>query len=287
MMQAPSKRAPNIFLFSTFVLYIFCGLSLLLTACEDRLMKPPRVQGRPIYGIDTANNLVRFGSQRPDSVMRKKISGLNPGETIAGIDFRPVDNRLYAISSFSQLYVLDTLSGTAVPVGPSALPTLLSGTYFGFGFNPVPDKIRIHSNAEQDLRLDPDIGSLAIDSTLAYDSGDAYFNVNPNIVGTAYTNSVPGAASTTLFAIDSNLDVLVILPIPNNGRLQTIGSLGVNTNDLVGFDISGKDVMAFASLTINPAGGSSFYAIDLSTGAATLIGALGNGATLNSLAIAP
>lgn len=286
MKQAQSQRAPNAFLF-TLVFHIFCGLSLFLTACEDRLMKPPRVQGRPIYGVDTANNLVRFGSQRPDSVMRKKISGLDLGEAIAGIDFRPADNRLYAVSNYSRLYVVDTLSGTAVPVGPSALTTLLSGTYFGFGFNPVPDKIRIHSNAEQDLRLDPDIGTLAIDSTLAYDSGDAYFNVNPNIVGTAYTNSLPNAASTTLFAIDSNLDVLVILPIPNNGRLQTIGSLGVNTNDLAGFDISGKDGMAFASLTINSAGGSGFYAIDLSTGAATLIGNIGTGAAVYSLAIAP
>jgi len=271
-----------------FSLNAICIVALLATACEDRIITQPRVPGRPLYGIDVNNNLIRFGSLRPDSVIiRKNISGLRPGETIIGVDFRPLDKRLYALSSASRLYILDTLSGAAGQVGPSALPTALNGTYFGLGFNPVPDKIRLHSNAEQDLRLDPVTGVLAVDSTLAYDVSDIYFNINPNIVGTAYTNSVPGATSTTLYAIDSNLDILVTLPVPNNGRMRAVGALGVNTADWVGFDISGRDGMAFAALTTNPIGGSSLYTVDLSTGAATLLGNFGNRATLHSLAIAP
>lgn len=262
-------------------------LVLLLSACQDQIMQP-LVQGKPIYGVDANNNLIRFGSMRPDSVTnRKYISGLQDSEYILGIDFRPVDGRLYGVSNFNLIYVIDTVSAVALPARSTAFPTLLNGTFFGFGFNPVPDKIRIHSNAEQDLRIDPVTGVLARDSTLAYDFSDVYFGFNPNIVGTAYTNSVAGAIITSLFAIDSNLDVLVTLPSPNNGKLVTIGDLGVNTNDYVGFDISGPDGVAYASLTPASNGSSGFYRINLATGAATLLGPIGNFFPLHSIAIAP
>lgn len=262
-------------------------LTFLLSACQDQIMQP-QVQGKPIYGVDANNNLIRFGSMRPDSVTnRNYISGLQDGELILGIDFRPVDGRLYGVSNFNLIYVIDTVSAVALPARSTALPTLLNGTFFGFGFNPVPDKIRIHSNAEQDLRIDPVTGALARDSTLAYDFSDVYFGFNPSIVGTAYTNSVAGATITSLFAIDSNLDVLVTLPAPNNGKLVTIGDLGVNTNDYVGFDISGPDGVAYATLTPLASGASTFYLINLSTGAATPLGDVGNFFPVQSIAVAP
>jgi hypothetical protein len=163
----------------------------------------------------------------------------------------------------------------------------MNGSAFGFDFNPVPDRLRLHSNTEQDLRLHPDTGVTAgRDSVLAYGVGDANSGLNPNIVGTAYTNSVAGAIFTTLFAIDSNFDVLVTLPTPNNGQMLTVGSLGVNTGDLVGFDISGRDGAAYAALTTKP-NVSSLYLIDLQAGAATYIGDLGRNLILRGLAIAP
>lgn len=51
----------------------------------------------------------------------------------------------------------------------------------------------------------------------------------PQIGGTAYTNSVAGATSTTLYAIDVARDVLVTLANPNDGIITTVGPLGVNT----------------------------------------------------------
>jgi hypothetical protein len=59
----------------------------------------------------------------------------------------------------------------------------------GMAINPVPDRIRVHSDAEQDLRLNPNTGGLAAnDSALAYAFGDANFGLNPNIVGTLLGN---------------------------------------------------------------------------------------------------
>lgn len=261
-------------------------LALLAVACEEQVMQP-QVQGRPLYAVDSGNNLIRFGSLSPDTVSSKARSGLQPGEVIVGIDFRPVDGRLYGISNFSRVYTIDTVSAAALPVRSTPLSAALTGSFFGFGFNPVPDKMRVHSNAEQDLRVDPVTGALARDSTLAYDNGDLYFGANPNIVGTAYTNSVAGATTTALYAIDSNWDVLVYLPNPNNGRMLTIGDLGVNTNDFVGFDISAPDGLAYAALTASVNGTSALYLVNLSTGVASFQGNIGGSFPVHTLAIAP
>ncbi len=269
--------------------FTMCLFALLLPACQTKMITLPAVQGRPLYGVDIANNLVRFGSQSPGTITNTfAISGLQDYETILAIDFRPADRRLYGLGSSNRVYVIDTLSGGALPLGTSSFYPFIVGTSFGYDFNPVPDRIRLHSNAKQDLRLDPDTGVVtARDSTLAYAPSDINAGFNPNIVGTAYTNSIAGASSTTLYAIDSNLGVLTTLPTPNNGQLFTVGPLGVVTSDFVGFDIAGKDGAAYASLTVAPNGGSSLYMINLLSGSATYVGEIGGKIVLRGLAIAP
>ncbi|HET6671528.1 MAG TPA: DUF4394 domain-containing protein, partial [Pyrinomonadaceae bacterium] len=96
-----------------------------------------------------------------------------------------------------------------------------------------------------------------------------------------------GATATTLYDIDSTQDTLVIQNPPNSGILNTVGSLGFNTSDLVGFDISRVSSTAFASLTAPAAATSSFFLINLTTGAATLVGTIGGGATIRGIAIVP
>jgi Domain of unknown function (DUF4394) len=59
--------------------------------------------------------------------------------------------------------------------------------------------------------------------------------------------------------------------------LFDVGALGVDTTELVGFDISGRSGVAFASLTPDGAEGSSLYLINLANGAATLVGAFDGG----------
>src|SRR5262249_25582058 len=153
---------------------------------------------------------------------------------------------------------------------------------FGVDFNPVPDRLRVVSDADQNLRLNPNNGALAgMDATLSYDTNDTNATADPSIVGAAYTNSYLGATSTTLYLLDKNLGALVRQgsvggsPVsPNTGLLFTVGPLGVTTTGRAGFDIAPVSNAAFASLTA--AGGanqSQFYAINLTTGAATLIGA--------------
>ncbi len=66
--------------------------------------------------------------------------------------------------------------------------------------------------------------------------------------------------------------------------MNTVGSLGFNTSDLVGFDIVFFGNQAFASLT-TPGAFSSLFSTNLATGAATSIGAIGSNLTIADIAI--
>jgi len=115
--------------------------------------------------------------------------------------------------------------------------------------------------------------------------GDPNFGTTPRIVGSAYTNNFSGATTTTLYDIDSNLDILATQNPPNNGTLNTVGALGMNTSDLVGFDISGLTGTAFASLAAPGAASSSLFTVNLATGAGTLVGTIGASVALLDIAV--
>ncbi len=239
-----------------------------------------------VYGVTTTNQLVRFDTATPATVTTiGVISGLQSGENILGIDFRPATGQLYALGSTSRLYVINTTTGAATGIGTgAAFMPALSGTDFGFDFNPTVDRIRVVSDTDQNLRLNPETGVVAAtDGTIAFAAGDPNAAANPNATGSAYTNNFNGATMTTLYNIDSNLDILVTQNPPNNGTLNTVGALGVNTSGVNGFDFTTANNTAYAALTV--AGISQLYTINLTTGAATLAGSIGVGLTLRDIAV--
>ncbi len=248
--------------------------------------------GRTIYAVDGSNALLAFGALRPDLVSRRvTITGLQSGEQVLGIDFRPVDGRLYALGSTSRVYTIDTVTAVATAAATAAFAPALLGVNFGFDFNPVPDRIRVHSDLQQDLRLHPVTGVVAaVDGTLAYVTGDPGFGTAPMITGTAYTNSFAGTTTTVLYAIDSGRDVLVTLTNPNDGQLTTVGSLGVNTTSDVGFDIAGNSGDAFVTLTTGGGAGgtgSTLYVVNPTSGALFRIGNVASTSALRGIAISP
>jgi hypothetical protein len=221
-----------------------------------------------LAGVTAGNRLVLFNSDSPGSVRYQvPIQGLGAGETIRGIDVRPATGGLYALGSTSRVYRLDVATGAATPVGDPFTPAL-DGTSFGFDFNPSVDRIRVTSDADQDLRLNPDTGATAAtDAALQYAAGDPGAGTNPNVGASAYTPAAFGAA-TTLFDIDSGRDVLVTQNPPNSGTLNTVGALGVTVDEPAGFDIAG-DGTAYAALKRSGQAAPELFTIDLSTGAAT------------------
>jgi len=264
------------------------ALALTLAACDDPTGSEFEPQGRRIFALDGAGNLVTFGSQNPGSVRRTALSGLQAGETLVGLDFRPNNGALIAVGSSSRIYRVDTLTAAAMVVGGSPFTPALAGTAFGFDFNPTVDRIRLHGSAGQNLRLHPDLGTVAAtDTALTYASGDQNAGTTPRITGTAYTNSVAGATTTVLFGIDSNRDVLTLVGAPNGGRMTTVGALGVNTTDDVGFDIFGPDAAREVYATLTVGSRSELYTINLTTGAATRVGQIGTSSPIRGIAVAP
>lgn len=219
------------------------------------------------YAIEGTSNLLVFNPMNPSPVS-KTIAGLQGGETLVGIDTRPLNGQLYALGSSSRLYsimVTATASWSAVAVGSTGAFTL-AGTDFGFDFNPTVDRIRVVSNTGQNLRLVPDNGTLAAtDGVLSFSgvSGTA------NVSAAAYTNNFAGATATTLYDIDIRTGgaMLFTQAPPNNGTLNAVGPLGVDAESANGFDIGGTTGTAYALLRVG--GSTKIYTINLMTGTAT------------------
>ena len=248
---------------------------------------PTVANAERLIGVTDTNRLVLFSSDRPRKVKTIRLRGLALNERVLGIDVRPANGQLYALGSTNQIYTINIDQKRATPVGGPFTPAL-RGDFFGFDFNPQVDRIRITSDANQNLRINPDTGAVAsADTDLSYASGDSGAGLDPGTVGAAYTNNDTNPATpTTLYDIDASRDVLVIQNPPNDGTLTTVGALGVGTTGslLVGFDVSAVGGIAYAVLNSATNDRSQLFTIDLNTGAATLVGDIGGSELLTAFA---
>jgi hypothetical protein len=237
-----------------------------------------------LVGLTTANQLIRFNANAPSTLLSgpTAITGLTAPETIVAIDYRPATGALYGLSDTGRLYTLDATTGAATLA--AALSSSVQGATFGMDVNPVADRIRVVSNTGWNVRVNPGTGAVITDTPLSFTAGDPNFGTAPSITGSAYTNSFFGSVGTSLYGIDANLDALVIQNPPNGGNLATIGSLGVNVGAEVGFDIEPTLNVGWAAMQ---EGGTfaRLYRINLTTGAATLVGGIGSSLQLRGLAV--
>lgn len=233
--------------------------------------------------LTTDGELLRFNRFRPGTInARTMLSGLNTGDALVGIDFRPATGELYGVGGSGQVYRIEPLGGMATASGA---PLTLTGTAFGVDFNPTVDRLRVVSSTGQNLRVNPDTGAAITDTPLAYAGTDPNAGTAPAVVGAAYTNNRKGATTTTLYDLDQNLDVLVKQTPANAGTLVTVGALGVDIGDLTGFDITDR-MSPFGLAAARPAGGvtSRLYHIDLRTGRAIDRGQIGSGERILDIA---
>jgi hypothetical protein len=239
-----------------------------LTAASALAVPGAASAAEAFYGVTQDNRLVTFQSDNVTNVAPSHaITGLPGGENIVGLDVRPLNGQLYALGKTSRLYVINPRTGAARQVGATPFIPALAGASFGFDFNPTVDRIRVTSDAEQNLRLNPDDGTVTgVDTNLAYAPGDPGAGTNPNVGGSGYTNSFAGATSTTLFDIDNARHALVIQNPPNDGTLTTVGALGTN-NNAVAFDI-GEGNVGYAVLN-GEQNRQNLFRIDLTNGHAT------------------
>jgi Domain of unknown function (DUF4394) len=221
------------------------------------------------YGLSNDNYLIKFNAGKPQQAMDKiSISGLQNGEKVLAIDFRPATGQLYGLGSTSRIYFINLTSGQATAVGTTAFSPALNGNIVGFDFNPTVDRIRVVTASGQNLRLNPETGTVA--------STDMNLNPGtPAVAAVAYTNSFAGATSTTLYDIDMATQKLFKQDPPNNGTLVEVGSLYENISGEGGFDISPDNKIALASFGKSDKSSSKYflYSVDLASGKLDKLGA--------------
>lgn len=257
----------------------------------------PVVTGQMVYALTTNNNLISFDSENP-GVIRSQLtpSALGTGQVLMGLDFRPATGELYGLgfnsgTNEAQLYTLNTTTGVATAVGtPSTLT--LSGN-IGFDFNPTVDRIRVIAVNDSNYRLHPVTGAIAAtDGELAYATGDPNFGIDPMVGSGAYTNSYNGTTTTSLYNYDEGLNLLVLQNPPNAGTLNTVGASGITVNgsepsvDLdIYYDHMTNTNMAYMAANTGTSSFDGFYTVNTTTGAATLVGAIGNGVGVKDIAV--
>src|SRR5262245_1296783 len=132
-----------------------------------------------IYGLRDGNEIVTFDSATPATVAATAVTGLMPGETLVGIDFRPANGALYGITDQSRIYTIVPATGAATLASTSSVA--LTGTVFGVDFNPVADRMRVVSDTDQNLRIDVTTGTAIADAVIAYAPADVHAASNPAV----------------------------------------------------------------------------------------------------------
>ena len=242
-----------------------------------------------VVGVTESNKLISFNNASPQKLCTTTaISGLGTGETVLGMDIRPANGMLYALTSAARLVTINTNTAAATLATTLAADgadltnpfTALSGVEFGVDFNPTVDRLRIVSDAGQNLRVNVDTGATTTDTNLTPASAAA--------TAAAYTNSFAGAGTTTLYVLDTAADQLTIQGgtsgSPNNGDLLAVGSLGLDTGAIASFEINAINNQALAAVTLPGATTSDLNTVDLTLGTATRVNTIGGGERVRGIA---
>ncbi len=192
---------------------------------KDNFM--PAVSGDMI--ILTSNGLVSsINRDKPNSIISSiKIKMLEQEDQLVGIDYRPKDEKLYAVGLLGNLYTLDPNTGVATFLRKlTADPTDTTDGNLPFSkivgdanlisvnFNPAADRLRVITNTGQNLRINVDTGATITDGAI-----NPIAN-NHVIVAAAYTNAFAGTATTKLYSIDQTSGRIYL----QNANAGTLGN---------------------------------------------------------------
>lgn len=254
-----------------------------------------------VTALGSDNRLYTFDPRTPNTLATNvAITGLNPGENILGMDVRPADGQLWALSSTARLYTLNPTTGAATfRVALSADATDLTAPFtaldssatLSVDFNPVPDRMRVITPAGLNLRINVATGATITDGSINRVSGPA------SVLAAAYTNNFAGTTATQLFNLEGTNDVLTLQNPPNDGTLTNIGTgLGLDITGAAALDIAGgENGLVLAAVRVGTSGAMELRSVNLTTGATALyptgstaalsqIGGVG-GPTLRDIAI--
>jgi hypothetical protein len=270
----------------------------LLAGCAALQEFEGTLRKETLHVLTKRMDLLTINAGQPRKIRQSvAVTGLAPGDTLVGIDYRVTKGVLYAVSLKGAVYTLDATTGALKAVSAKPLDKPLEGTTFGVDFNPVADRIRVVSNTGFNIRLHPDTGALAAtDPALAYAPSDVQAAFKPDVVAAAYTYNKKDEKLTTNYAIDRRAGYLVtqgsvegVQPVvsPNTGQLRTVGPLGLGPLTNASFDIADVTGAAFAAINTAAQAATRLYLVNLATGKAELLGIVGTGDPIIGMAVEP
>jgi outer membrane protein assembly factor BamB len=237
-----------------------------------------------VIALTSDNHLVTFKPQTPGTFDTDvAVTGLQGAEAIVGIDIRPSNDAVYALTDAGRLYTLDVATGALTfsvtlipnPLDATAPFTTLAGTRFGVDFSPLDSQLRVQSDTGQNLRVNVETGETITDGAPSPGT--------PQLVGTAFSNSYAGASTSTHYALDIASNTLV-RQTSIAGTLATVGAgFNVGTTFQVegAFDIAGgENGLPLAALMPVGATQSTLYRVTLGNGTLTSFGAIGTSTTV-------
>ncbi|WP_239061635.1 DUF4394 domain-containing protein [Ideonella livida] len=256
--------------------------------------------------VTASHQLVAFHAAQPQHLLwRRPLQGLQPGETVLGLDHRVKNETFYLLGSSGQLYTLDPDTAVLTPLGrPVGAP--LTGRHVGFDFNPVADRLRVVSDAGMNLRLHPDTGEAVDgnaelpgwqpDGPLQAVAGDPLHGRPVSLVAAAYSYNKANPKITTNYVIEAYRGLLMIqgsregaTPVvsPNTGQLRTVGPLLAGPFASAQMDIDILTDQAYAALNPLEGGAPRWVRLDVNTGRATVLGTVGVTEPLLAMALDP
>jgi hypothetical protein len=283
------------YLFLSLGLFLLVSFVVLTGCAKDESVSPGTsldergaASGTPanslLIGLSANNEIVKFSSGPPASELAvTPIVGLDSGEVMLAIDYRPRTGKLYGVSSASKLYYIDIYSGLAGNVSKEPFKPALMGSTVGFEISPSDDRARIVTDEDQNLRLNIETGEvIAVDA-----------NITPSLAALnsiAYANGVSSGGTLvsqfTLYGIDV-AEGLLYRVANNAGTLSAVGPTGLDILSEGGFD-SKKTASWAVFEASNRAGGFGpgvggnnddlsipayrLWKVNLTTGAATSVG---------------
>ncbi len=233
------------------------------------------------HGLTADNKLVTFDTETRKVSRTVNVTGVEG--RLLGIDFRPIDGKLYGVSDRDVIYTIDAASGAATKVSQLDKKFEHGGRAL-VDFNPQADRLRLIGVNGVSFRVDVDKGAVTVDGSLKFGEKDANAAKKPTVTMGAYTNSMPKARGTELFNIDTALGILVLQSPPNDGVLQTRGATGARFGRTASLDIvldANLDNIAYVL------DGNTLYTIDLKDGKAAKRGDIAGLPEVIDIAVEP
>jgi hypothetical protein len=205
--------------------------------------------GRPAVGLPVGGTtLRRFVTSAPATGTETPISGLQPGEILVGIAWRPATGQLLGLgadttANAGTLYVIDPSTApeaTATAIGAPGqvrwvgqdgttavdLPPAQAG--WGIDVDPTTDRVRVVAGGGLNARVNPVTGA-PVDGNLGQASPPAgtqpdapHNGAATSVTASSYTNAfaqAPGTGPTTQYALDPVGNQLLIQNPSNAGTL--------------------------------------------------------------------